>query len=182
MQSYFLIGRRLGLRPLSRGDFAGGYLSWLNDPEVNAYSGRRFRPVSEADAERYLASLGGDAQVLAICLLDEHRHIGNIKYGPVDWPNRCAEIEILIGDKAQWGKGYATEAIGLVTAHLFTVLRLHRVEAKSANPGFIRAVEKQGWTREGALRGRMLLKDGWTDYVLYSILEDEFGAGAGVWR
>jgi len=176
METYFLLGKRLGLRPLRRSDLGAAYLDWLNDPEVNRYSGRRFRPVSEADAERYLGSLGSDAQVLAVCLREGGRHVGNIKYGPVDWSNRCAEIEILIGDTEQWGKGLATEAIYLVSRHLFTVLGLHRVEAKSANPAFIRTVKKLGWQQEGVMRQRFLSAEGYLGYHLLAQLKDEFAS------
>ncbi len=174
MEAYFLRSERLGLRPLRKDDIGERYLAWLNDPDVNRYSGRRFRPTSQPAAEQYLAGVGGDAQVLAICTLDGDVHIGNIKYGPIDWCSRCSEIEILIGDKSRWGKGYATEAIALVCNHLFLTLKLHRVEAKTANPGFARAVRKLGWTQEGILRDRFLSADGFCDYLYFSLLEDEY--------
>jgi ribosomal-protein-alanine N-acetyltransferase len=176
---YFLRSDRLGLRPLRKDDIGPRYLAWLNDPEVNQYSGRRFRPTSQAAAEQYLAGIGGDAQVLAICILNGGVHIGNIKYGPVDWCSRCAEIEILIGDKPQWGKGYGTEAIGLLCGHLFLTLKLHRVEAKTANPSFVRAVGKLGWKQEGVMRDRFLAADGFRDYQIFSLLEDEFARICG---
>lgn len=173
-QAYFLRGKSLGLRSLCKADVNGDYLVWLNDPEVNSFSGRRFKPVSEAEIERYLASQSADSQILAVCLAGSGLHIGNIKYGPIDWPNRCAEIEILIGNRSQWGKGFATEAIYLVCQHLFGTLRLHRVDAKTANPAFARAVEKLGWKKEGCLRERFLTKSGYVDYMLFSTLESEF--------
>ena len=172
---YLVQGRRLGLRPLTESDIGPAYLGWLNDREVNRYSGRRFSVQTEEGAREYLAGLGPDAEVLAICLLGSERHIGNIKYGPVDRHSRCCEIEILVGEKSEWGKGYASEAIYQLAKYLIREMGMHRVEAKSANPAFVKAVVGHlKWVPEGRLRERYLAEEGYVDYHLMSILESEF--------
>ncbi len=172
---YFLSGKRIGLRPLLRKDIGEDYVRWLNDPEVNRYSGRSRYPSNEQSIERYLSSLAKDEHVLAICLKENGRRIGNIKYGPVDWVNRTCEIEILVGEKDEWGKGYASEAIYLVSKHLFLTLDLNRAEAKSANPAFIAAVcSHLGWTREGDMRERFLKDGRFISYSWLSLLRKEF--------
>ena len=173
--TYFMIGKGIGLRRLEKTDINETYLSWLNDPVVNQYSGRRKFPSSFQDIEGYFASLPRDTYVLAICLVEGNKHVGNIKFGPIDWPNSCCEIEILIGDKCEWGKGYGTEAIALVTQHLFQNLNLNRVESKSANPAFAKmVVEKLGWTKEGEMRKRFFLDGKFVNYSLFSILKEDF--------
>lgn len=172
---YFLSGKRIGLSPLLRKDIHEDYVRWLNDPEVNRYSGRRRYPSNEQSIERYLSGLGKDEYVLSICVKENGRHIGNIKYGPVDWVNRTCEVEILVGEKGEWGKGYASEAIYLVSKHLFLTLDLNRVEAKSANPAFIAAVCKHlGWTLEGEMRERFLMEGRFISYSWLSLLRKEF--------
>ena len=49
-----------------------------------------------------------------ICLVEDGRHIGNIKLGPIQWLHRRADLSLFIGDKSCWSLGYASEAIGLV--------------------------------------------------------------------
>lgn len=53
-----------------------------------------------------------------------------------------------------WGKGYATEVGKLLL-------------------GFGFVMEKIGMTYEGRLRQTMLIRDGWLDSDVYSIVEDE---------
>lgn len=172
---YFIGGQRIALRTILDTDINLTYLGWLNDPEVNLFSGRRKSPARMEDIHGYLKSLPKDASVLAICTSDSDKHIGNIKYGPVDWPNRCSEIEILIGDKTEWNKGYATEAIYLLTDYLFHTLNLNRVEAKSANPAFIKCVTSHlGWKVEGELREKFFIRDMYVNYILMSLLKSEF--------
>jgi ribosomal-protein-alanine N-acetyltransferase len=172
--TYFLRSKRLGLRAFNRDDIGPRYLNWLNDPDVNQYSGRRFSVTSKESAEKYLSSIGDSSRILAICQLEAGVHIGNIKYGPIDWFSRCTEMEILIGDKTQWGCGFATEAIELLSKHLFFTLKLHRVEAKTANPAFASAVRKLGWSQEGVMRDRFFSATGFKDYMFFSLLENEF--------
>ena len=38
------------------------------------------------------------------------KHIGNIKIDPINVKHKYGEYGILIGDKTQWGKGFAIEA------------------------------------------------------------------------
>ena len=171
-----LTGASLVCRTFRPEDIHPAYLAWLNDPEVNRYSRRRYVRSTAADALNFLQGLSPDEQVLAIHLREDGRHIGNIQFGPVDWLCRLAEIRILIGDKEAWGGGYGTEAIGLVTKYLFEELKLHRVEANSCNPAFIRCTEKLGWTVEGRLRERFMLDGEFVDYYWMSILEEDFKA------
>lgn len=45
----------------------------------------------------------------AIRIKESGKHIGNIKIDPINQRNRIGEYGILIGDKSEWGKGYAKE-------------------------------------------------------------------------
>lgn len=169
-----LHGRLIHCRPLTLGDVSERYVGWLNDPEVNRYSRRRRFTSSADDIRAFIEGLAPDEQVLAICMNDGGTHIGNIQFGPIDRVARCAEIRILIGDRSVWGRGFGTQAIYLVTRHLFVDERLHRVEANSCNPAFGRAVQKLGWREEGRLRERFASEGGFLDYLWFGVLEQEF--------
>jgi ribosomal-protein-alanine N-acetyltransferase len=166
--------------PFRREHVTERYLAWLNDSEVNRYSRRRFVRTSEEEALRFLSSLQATNQIMAITLKAGGEHIGNLQLGPVDLEESHGEVRILIGEKSQWGKGYATQAIRGACSYYFQALGLHRVEAMSCNPGFIRAVLRLGWKEEGCLRERFL--DGTTrlDYRVFGILAPEFEPSASI--
>jgi [ribosomal protein S5]-alanine N-acetyltransferase len=84
-----------------------------------------------------------------------------------------AEMGYWIGEEF-WGRGIASAAIKLVTAHAFTDLGLLRVFAVpfTTNAASCRALEKAGYQREGTLR-RSAIKDGRVlDQHLYAAVRD----------
>jgi [ribosomal protein S5]-alanine N-acetyltransferase len=168
-----LRGPRVTLTPFGPGDVTARYVGWLNDPEVNRYSRRAGRKTTIADAHRYLAQLRPDEHILVIRTA-VHGHVGNLKLGPVDWDNSRADISILIGETAAWGCGIGSEAIYVLSRHLFHTVGLNRLEAGSHNPAFLRLVEKLGWTREGVLRQGARQDDRLVDHILVSQLSSEF--------
>lgn len=152
----FVRGERIYLREVRPSDVNEAYHAWMNDPEVTAQLESRFYPQSmEGLREFVLGKLGDRNNVfLAIVLRDGDRHVGNIKLGPIDWIHRTGDIGLLIGEKDCWGKGYATEAISLITGYAFRVLNLHKVTAScyETNQGSARAFLKAGFEVEGVRR------------------------------
>ncbi len=167
-----LTGSRITLVPFTAAHLSERYLDWLNDPEVNAYSRRKGVRATIDDARRYMASLRPDEIVLAILVGD--RHVGNVKLGPVDWENACADISILVGERDVWGNGIGTEAVYLVGRHLLKEVGLNRIFADSRNPAFLRLVEKLGWRIEGVQRERLRVDGRFVDNTLVSLLAREF--------
>ncbi len=171
-----LSSNRLSLVPFTTEMITDRYLGWLSDPEVNRHSRRLGQSAVSADeAKTYLGNLHKDEQILAI-LTEPEGQVGNIKYGPIDWDNRRADISILIGERSVWGKGIGTEAISLVSEYLFEELELNRVDAGSRNPAFIKAVLKIGWHIEGVQKERFFTQDGFQDNTLVAFLRTDFQA------
>lgn len=173
----FLEGRRVILRPLQESDYGPAYLSWLNDPGINAFSQKRPFPSGWEAMVRYNESLAINPLAgfnLAIVTKSNNRHIGNIAMVNVQPVNRCAEIAILIGDRRCWNKGYGAECIYLLTRHAFEAMNLHKVFAGSFNPAFVRTVEKLGWVKEGEFRDRIWSSGRYHSQVWMSILRPEF--------
>ncbi|MEM6883891.1 MAG: GNAT family protein [Verrucomicrobiota bacterium] len=169
-----LEGRDIYLVPFIRNSISERYLGWLNDPEVNKFSRRRFVKSGREDAERFLDGLAETEAVLAIHMKGDKQHMGNIQLGPVDFYESRAEIRILVGERGRWGTGIGTQAIYLVTKYLVQELGLHRVEANSCNPAFIRCVEKLGWKDEGCLRERFPVEGERLDFHWLGLLKSEF--------
>jgi len=75
-----------------------------------------------------------------------------------------------------WGQGVATEASGLLLKFGFEELLLHRIYATCdpRNMGSSRVLSKIGMTYEGRLRDALLIRDGWRDSLVFSMLEQEW--------
>ena len=147
---------RLLLRALELDDLNATYLSWLNDPAVNCYLETRFLPQSLEALRAYWQAHRDDPSSpwFAICLVDDGRHIGNIKLGPIQWLHRRADLSLFIGERRCWGQGYASEAIAMVCEWAFRELDLQKLNAGiyASNLGSRRAFEKCGFELEGTLR------------------------------
>jgi RimJ/RimL family protein N-acetyltransferase len=175
--TYFLEGKRIYLREVRPTDVNENYYRWMNDPEVTRYLESRFYPSSMDGLRDYVTGKLGDRDnvFLAIVLKDDNRHIGNIKVGPINWIHRCADVGLLLGEKECWGKGYATEAIALVTTYAFKILNLHCLTAGcyALNQGSAKAFLKVGWQQEG-LRKSLFICDGvYVDEILLGIVNKQ---------
>lgn len=146
-------GPRLHLRSVRPSDATERYVGWLNDPEINRYLEVRFSKQTLEGVKAYVAEMAEsrDYAFFAIVLNDGDRHIGNIKIGPINRAHGFADVGIVIGEKDCWGKGYASEAIGLATRYAFETLGLRRLEAGAyaPNAGSAKAFLKAGWHEEG---------------------------------
>lgn len=120
-----------------------------------------------------MQNLGPNEEVLSI-FHNEHGHVGNIGYGPIDWNNSHSQIGIMIGERSLWSRGIGTEAVYLVTKFLFNEKKLHRVEAGTANIAFIQLTKKLGWTVEGVERDRFRVDASFVSETLVSQLSHEF--------
>ena len=88
---------------------------------------------------------------------------------------RNGEISYIIHPE-YWGHGFATEVASTLLSFGFTTLNLHRIFATCdpRNVASERVLQKLGMQYEGRMRENMLLRDGWRDSVLYSLLEQEW--------
>jgi RimJ/RimL family protein N-acetyltransferase len=170
---YFLEGKRIYLREVRPSDVNERYYRWMNDSEVTRYLESRFFPNATEKLHDYVVGKLGDRDnvFLAIVLKEEDRYIGNIKLGPIQWIHRLADIGLLIGEKDCWGKGYATEAIQLVSDYAFNVLNLHKVTAGcyGLNEGSARAFQKAGFVVEGVRKEQFYANGSYVDDILLGL-------------
>jgi len=160
----------LRLANLSESDAGHPYVTWMNDGEVMQYLEARFSSFNENDLVSYIKEMNAssDNLLLGMFLKSEERHIGNIKLGPLNPHHKRADIGLLIGERAQWGRGYATEAISAVAEYALSRLSLRKLQAGaySSNIGSIRAFLKAGFEKEALLKSHWKIDDGWLDEVL----------------
>lgn len=170
----FLESARLYLREVRPSDVNEAYYRWMNDPEVTHYLESRFYPNSMEGLREYVIAKLGDRNnvFLAIVLKDADRHIGNIKLGPIDWIHRVADIGLIIGEKDCWGRGYATEAIRLISKYAFEQLNLHKLTAGcySSNQGSAKAFQKAGFMVEGVRKDHFYIDGRYVDDILLGLV------------
>jgi [ribosomal protein S5]-alanine N-acetyltransferase len=176
-----LRGKSIFLRPLTESDANETYVGWLNDPAVNQYLETRFTPQTiEAVRAFVREKMRSQSEYLfGICLVENGRHIGNIKLGPVNAHHKSADISLFLGDRSSWGKGFAKEAIGLITRWGFLHLGLEKLKAGcyAANEGSARAFEYCGYSREGLLRDQLQFQGKPMDLVLLGLRRKDFDDG-----
>jgi RimJ/RimL family protein N-acetyltransferase len=153
-----LRGERVVLRPMTGGDWPV-LLRWNQDPEVLAYS--EGDDVAAYTLDEVQAIYRGVCR-RAFCFIIEigpagaRRPIGecwlqqmNLARILTRFPGEdLRRIDLMIGEKALWGRGYGTEVIGLVTTFAFRDQSADRVfgcDIADYNPASLRAFRKNGY-------------------------------------
>lgn len=171
-------GERVFLRASERSDLPV-FVRWLNDADVLRNLAMR-APLSEAAEaqwyDRMLAAQGTTDYHFVICLRDGGRPIGTIGLHGLDLVNGNAELGIAIGEKAEWGRGYGTDATRAICDFGFGELRLERISLcyYDGNDRGRRTYEKAGFVHEGTLRRAHYAGGDHHDVHIMSILREEW--------
>lgn len=173
-------GDNISLRLVSQEDCTPRYAEWLEDREVNRYLETRWSKQNVESIKAFVQSMidSPDNYLFAIVENCGGTHIGNIKIGPINRNHSFADVSYFIGEKSAWGKGYATEAIKLITKFGFTNLNLHRIQAGAyeGNLGSDKCLKKAGYKLEGCFRKQLFTENGWEDHLFYGILRQDWEA------
>ncbi|MDH3975346.1 MAG: GNAT family N-acetyltransferase [Deltaproteobacteria bacterium] len=142
-------GEHIYLRKVRNSDVNDKYWSWMNDTEVTKLTVSRGKKYSKKEIKDYVKEKLEDDNTLflAIVLIHNDQHIGNIKLGPIDWDLGVGDLGLIIGEKDYWGKGYGSEAIGLICRYAFEELNLKKVTAGyfAGNKGSFKAFNNNGF-------------------------------------
>lgn len=113
----------------------------------------------------------------AVTLADSGKMIGTAGFTKINTSYNCAEIGYVLNPEYH-GKGIGFEAAQRVVDFGFSVLALHRIEAKfmQGNTASLHVMEKLGMTFEGYQRDSMLVKGTYRTIGYCSILEEEYKA------
>ncbi|GGZ24479.1 N-acetyltransferase [Streptomyces inusitatus] len=169
-------GELVGLRALEPSD-AEALWRWNHDPEVMRWMDDG-HPQSLA---RTLASLQerprnsyGDV-LLGVEASEDGRLIGLVRLRDAEPETGCAELDVYLGEKEYWGRGFATDALRRVCRYGFEDMRLHKISLTVVveNHAARRVYDKVGFVEEGRLRS-VFRRDGrWYDQYTMGLLEGE---------
>ena len=147
---------RLILSSVTIADCSENYLSWLNDTDVNMYLESGFYQHNMQVLVDFVNGYQSNkkAVFLVIRLKENNKHIGNIKIDKINYIHRNCEYGIMMGDKTEWGKGYAKEASIAIINYAFEELGLNKVNLGviDSNDVAVKLYEKIGFVVEGVLK------------------------------
>ncbi|MCC7430217.1 GNAT family N-acetyltransferase [bacterium] len=172
----FLVGKKVYLAPFELDD-AKLACKWFNDFEVTKFLQMRF-PLNLFKEEELLKKITTSEKdvLLKICLTENDKPIGTAGLHGINTINRNAVFGISIGEKAEWNKGYGTEATELLVGYAFEKLNLNKVSLRvyAYNPRGKKTYEKVGFKLEGILRQEVFYGGTYHDEFLMGILAEEW--------
>ncbi len=170
-----LEGKNINLRIIESEDLSI-YAEWSNDPK---FIGEFFysRQVSKTEIEKIYSERSPDSGTFIIEKKDRTR-IGVVHFFQTCFGGYVSVTEIgYLIVPSEYGKGYATEAVGIISDYFFLLRDIVRIQAiiDNRNIASIRVLEKNGFKKEGTIRKLAFIKGKWEDGVLYSLLREEWG-------
>jgi [ribosomal protein S5]-alanine N-acetyltransferase len=176
MKATILESERLVYKPLCLEHLSWDYVGWLNDPEVYKYLETRGGYSIEKLKEFLSEVEKKDILFWGIHLKDSLRHLGNIKIDPVNTRHGTAEYGIMMGEKSEWGKGYAKEASVIIINHCFNMLGLRKITLGviTNNVAAVQLYKKIGFITEGVLKNQSIYDGVYCDTYRMSIFNPNF--------
>jgi [ribosomal protein S5]-alanine N-acetyltransferase len=173
-------GPAVNLRPATPRD-ADLLRQWRAETSV-----RRFQPLNDLPTSQLRADVAnqrmhelyrGLGEKFQWIVAADGRPAGWITLVVSNWEHGLAEVGYALSTPYQ-GQGLMTTALTLLLSDLFTNTLLERVEARCAvdNHASQRVLEKNGFRREGQLRGYFKLRGHRVDNFLYAVLRSDHEA------
>ncbi len=173
-----LEGELVRLRPVAARD-ADGMWEIVTDPQSRRVTGTT-ATWTRPQVERWCATIAAAEHRidLAVTAGGSDEYLGEIVLTDIDEGHGSARLRLMMRP-AMRGRGYGSEAIGLVLGLAFDGLGLHRVglEVLSINPRAQALYEGVGFRVEGRLREAYRDGDRWCDGIVMGMLDDDRGAG-----
>ncbi len=172
-------GALVFLRPLEPDDLET-VQRWYEDGEFRRVMGDRPRSLAQRRS-RYDADVlkqGEDFYLFAVCRLEDGAMVGRVDVFAIDRLNGSAAFGIGIGDAADRGRGYGSDAVGALLDFCFGELRLERVWlVTDANNQHAQAVYRAcGFVEEARHRRAYIDRGEMLDEIRMSILRADWEA------
>ncbi len=179
MKAPVLESDRLVHKPLSLDYLTMQYVDWMNDPEVNRYLETGGGYTLEMLREYLSAVERNEILFWAIHLKDNGKHIGNIKIDPVNLRHGFAEYGIMMGERQEWGKGYAREATERIIEYCFKDINLRKITlgVVEDNVGAYSLYKKLGFKTEGVYEKHGLYNGKYCNIIRMALFNPSFNYG-----
>jgi RimJ/RimL family protein N-acetyltransferase len=169
---------QIALGPISIEDLPALF-DWINDREQVLFNAP-YQPVHWEQHRKWFESVQQrqDMVIFGIRLQTTNKLIGSCQLYSINYIHRTAELQIRIGEVAERGHGYGTEAIHILLDFAFKDLNLNRVylQVFASNEAATRAYEKAGFVHEGVLRHHAHIDGDYVDVNVMGVLREEFYA------
>jgi [ribosomal protein S5]-alanine N-acetyltransferase len=158
------------------------YYAWLCDLDVVRYIGRDelLTGVSFSEVEGYVKHLWSNENCwfFAVHHAQSGSFIGTAKVNFFSERGRrigVADIGIMLGDRAFWGRGLATDVLRAVSKFAFDELGARKLSAGAMSPNVavLKAFFRVGYVEEGRLRQHLPLQDDYCEHVLLGCFKNE---------
>jgi ribosomal-protein-alanine N-acetyltransferase len=174
-----LRGERVYLRVVEPED-ADTIHGWYAHADTARLMGELPRSLARrrADADSATREVGRDWYAFVICRIEDDAPVGRMDLFEIDRVNGSAGFGMAIGEHAQRGQGFGTDAVNVILDFCFGQLRLERVwlVTDEVNERAQHVYRKAGLVEEGRLR-RAFFQDGrFQDDVRMAILRSEWEA------
>ena len=146
-------------------------LRYLNDPQTVQYLSERIPQPYTVDDARWWIEVGSREQI-ARAIEVNGQLVGSIGTIRGELEERySAEIGYVIG-REHWGKGYASQAVQMMTDYLFEQTDLVRLAATvfAPNVASVKVLEKCGYEFEARLRKSIFKNGEFYDSLIYTRL------------
>lgn len=170
-----LVGEQVLLRPVAEQDVPG-LREILDDPDGRRLTGTHAE-FSEDELHRWYASRGLQADRLDLAIVERasDQYAGEAVLNDLDAANGSCSFRIALRPGFR-GRGLGAEATGLLLAHGFQTVGLHRIwlEVYAFNPRARAVYERVGFHAEGVLRDALHWDGGYVDAIVMSMLAPEW--------
>ena len=171
-----MLGELVRLRAMEPSD-AEALWRWNHDPQVMRWMQDDY-PQSLAQVTKWLTERDrnehGDL-LLGVEVQADDQLIGLVRLHEAEPELGIATLDIYLGEKESWGRGYATDTVRTICRYGFDKMRLHKITLTvvTENEPAWRAYRKVGFVQEGRLR-EVFRRDGrWYDEYVMGLLEGE---------
>jgi len=160
------------LKILEVDDVTQAYVDWFSDPKVIEFSDNQYRQFSLAEQRRYVEEVLKRTDTDLFGIFDGSLHIGNLVISDFLSVHRRAEITYVVGERAYWGKGVASEAISQIINKAKNEYKLNKLFAGCAdgNEGSKRVLMRNGFELEGVRKGHLFYNNAWMDQCDFGLI------------